>query len=88
MNAIHLCSFSECLDDIPAKKRGDIRHVLRVLSEQTRKRFSEFEATANDAIARTMTRLVHEGYIATDNSCGYPWTAYELTPKGRALLAV
>lgn len=81
--AIFLCSFTEGLDDMPRRKQGDLREVLRVLDANPRKRFSVFEATANQTIATTMTRLVHEGYIETDHSCGYPWTKYKLTAKGR-----
>jgi DNA-binding HxlR family transcriptional regulator len=82
--AIHLCSFSGGLDDLPRRKQGDIREVLLAMEANPRKRFSVFEATANLTIARTMTRLVHEGYIETDHkSIGYPWTKYKLTAKGR-----
>jgi hypothetical protein len=84
---IFLCSFTEGLEDIPVRKRRDIGHVLAVLDKNPRKRFSVFEATANQAIATTMTRLVQEAYITTDNSCGYPWTKYELTAKGHAAKA-
>jgi hypothetical protein len=87
MSTAILCSFSSEIEDMPRRKQGDLREVLSVLDRQARKRFSVFEVTDNIVIARTMTRLVNEGYIATNNSCGYPWTAYALTEKGRAAIA-
>lgn len=86
MSALFICSFAEGLDEIPQAKARDHVHVLRVLDRLPRKRFSVFEATANQRIATSMTRLVQEGYIATDNTCGYPWTKYTITEKGRAAL--
>lgn len=80
--SIIVCSFTEGLDEMPRRKQRDIVEVLRVLEASPRKRFSVFDATANQTIAVTMTRMVHEGYIETDNSCGYPWTKYKLTDKG------
>lgn len=54
--------------------------VLKQLSQM--KRFSIFEATANDHIARMMDKLVKEKYIEVDNSMGYPWSGVKLTQKG------
>lgn len=99
MTATIICSFSAGLDDLKAWERTDPVAVLRVL--QRAGRFSVFEATANDAIARTMTRLCHKGcsivrngvrtdygrLIETDNTCGYPWTKVTLTDAGLRLLA-
>lgn len=76
--------FTVGLDEIPFRLRRDYATVLRVLNAH--KRFSVFEATANLGIANTMTELVQEGYIETDNSCGFPWTNCELTKKGRELI--
>lgn len=87
MSAIHICSFSSAIDDMKRADQRDSVKVLRVLDSQPRKRFSVFEVTDNQAIANTMTRLVQQGYITTDNSPGFPWTAYELTEKGRAAIA-
>lgn len=86
MNAIHLCSFSSRIDDMKRADQRDPIKVLRVLDTQERKAFSVFEVTDNMGIARTMTKLVHEGYITTDHSCGFPWTKYELTDKARRAL--
>lgn len=48
-------SFSVGLDDLPRKEITEV-NVLRILNEQGR--FSTFEASANDTIARFMTRLM------------------------------
>lgn len=90
--------FSSGLDDLPRAKQKDVFSVLQVLDKC--KRFSVFEATANDDIARMMTRLMHKGYsvISADGSKkeygmlikdvggAYPWTNVEITDGGRRLL--
>jgi hypothetical protein len=83
-NAIFIDSFSSGLDDMPRKDQRDIAKVLRVLEQCGR--FSVFEATDNQTIATTMTKLFHSGLIETDNSCGYPWTKVTLTDSGRRYL--
>jgi len=80
---IHLCVFSSGIDDLPRRKQADDLAVLRVLAET--KRFSVFEAGANDTIARTMTRLMASPYLR-DLGGAYPWTHVELTDAGKALL--
>lgn len=99
MTSFIACSFSAGLDDLTRKQQADPVAVLRVLKQAGR--FSAFEASANDVIARTMTRMIHKGLttikdgvrtnhgklIETDHSCGYPWTTVKLTPAGEALLA-
>ena len=99
MNTAFICSFSSGLDDLPRKKQNDAVEVLKVLKASGR--FSVFEATANDVIARMMYRLIHKGYsvirdgvrtdygllIETDNTCGFPWTNVKLTEAGERLLA-
>lgn len=82
--AVFICSFSSGLDDMPRKDQRDIGKVLRVLDKCGR--FSVFEATDNQTIATTMTKLCHSDLIETDNSCGYPWTKVKLTDAGRKLL--
>jgi hypothetical protein len=82
--AIFICSFSSGLDDMPRKDQRDIAKVLRVLEQCGR--FSVFEATDNQTIATTMTKLCHSNLIETDNSCGYPWTKVKLTEAGRSYL--
>lgn len=94
-----ICSFSAGLDDLTRKQQADPVAVLRVLKRTGR--FSAFEASENDTIARTMTRLIHKGLttvddgvhtkrglmLLTDTSCGYPWTKCTLTPAAERLLA-
>jgi hypothetical protein len=83
-DAIFICSFSSGLDDMPRKDQRDIAKVLRVLEQCGR--FSVFEATDNQTIATTMTKLFQSGLIETDNSCGYPWTMVNLTDAGKRYL--
>ena len=94
-----ICSFSAGLDDMKRKEQADVVAVLRVLQQAGR--FSIFEATANQTIARTITRLCNKAcsivrngvrtdygkLIDTDNSCGFPWTKVSLTDGGIRLLA-
>lgn len=82
--AVFICDFSTGIDELPRKDQRDIAKVLRILDKCGR--FSVFEATANQTIARTMTTLCNGPLIETDNSCGYPWTMVKLTEAGRALL--
>ncbi|MDQ0035468.1 hypothetical protein J2W30_003236 [Variovorax boronicumulans] len=92
------CSFSAGLDDLTRKQQADPIAVLRVLKAAGR--FSSFEASANDVIARTITRMIHKGLttikdgvrtnhgklIEVDDA-PYPWTNVKLTAAGEALLA-
>lgn len=75
--------FSVGLDDLTRKEQGDIVKVMRVLERV--KCFSVFEATENDTIARTMTKIMHGGYMKNVGG-GFPWTKVELTEKGRAAI--
>lgn len=86
--SVFIDSFTEGLEELPRKKQRDIVEVLRTMEANPRKRFSVFEATANQTIAVTMTRICQEGYVETDNSCGYPWTKYKLTAKGLEAIKV
>ena len=96
---IFLCSFSSGLDELSRKDQGDVVQVLRVL--QACGRYSAFEASANDTIARTMTRLHHKGLtilrdgvrreygllIERVEPSEYPWVRVRLTEGGERLLA-
>ena len=82
---VFLDRFTAGLDDLTRKQQADPIAVLRVL-KRTR-RFSCFEASENDVIAKTMTYLCHSPLIETDNSCGYPWTKVKLTAAGEAEIA-
>lgn len=90
--------FSAGLDELTRKQQADPAAVLRVL--QKTKRFSCFEASANETIGRTVTRLIHKGaeVVKPDGSRkkygkllemvggNYPWTHVELTDGGIAYL--
>lgn len=96
---VFLCSFSAGLDDLPRNAQGDVVQVLRVL--QACGRYSAFEASANDTIARMMTRLHHKGctilrdgvrhdygrLIERVEPSVYPWVRVRLTEGGERLLA-
>lgn len=98
MSAIFICSFSAGIDDLTRKQQADPLHILRIL-ERT-KRFSVFEATANDVIARTMTKMMHKGckrlmpdgtrknygVLLSHIGGDYPWTKVQLTDGARQML--
>jgi len=95
---IHIDRFSAGIDDLTRKQQGDHIAVLRVL--QRTGRFSNFEATDNAVIARTMTRLFNKGLVLKDadgrktiigvlvkrTGGDFPWTTCELTDAGKQLL--
>ncbi len=82
---MYLDSFSGAIDGMKRKDQGNAINVLKVLSRHPR--FSVFDATANAVIAKTMTYLFCEKYIAgTQPRPGYPWMAVDITEKGQALL--
>lgn len=80
IDVIHICSFAEGLDFMRRADQRNPKKVLQVLHQC--KRFSVFEATANQKIAAVMDMLVREKYIEVDNSPGYPWSNVKLTKKG------
>ena len=84
MNGVFICSFTSGLDDLPRKQQAQFEPVLRVL--EATGRFSVFEATANQTIAKTMTRLMRSGYVESMGGA-YPWTKVRLTEAGKKLIA-
>ena len=96
-----VCSFSSGLEDLTRKQQNCAVAILKVLKKHGR--FSNFEATDNDTIARMMDRLCNKGMtiqkpdgtlieygklIETDHeSEAYPWTKVKLTDGGERLLA-
>lgn len=98
MTAIFIDRFSAGLDDLTQKQQADHIEVLRVLARTGR--FSCFEASENQIIARTMDRLIHKGCTTVDADGkktahgvllkllggNYPWTACELTEAGKRLI--
>jgi len=81
--AVYMDNFTSGLDDLTRKQQGDPAIVLAVLDKH--KRFSVFEATANDRIARMMDLIFKRGYVR-DIGGGFPWTNVEITEAGRALM--
>jgi hypothetical protein len=80
---VHVCTFT-LLDELPSKRRGDVRAVLAALAEA--KRFSVFEATSDGRLARSLEKVHDAGWIRYV-PMGFPWTGVELTDLGRAVLA-
>jgi hypothetical protein len=80
--AVHLCSFSVGLDELPPKRRNRVE-VLRIL--KTKGRFSEFEV--NRWVGATLTAIFREGLVEAIGDAGYPWTNVRLTEAGEALIA-
>ena len=68
---IFLDSFTS-LDELTRKQQRDEEAVIAVLRKTGR--FSVFDATANDDIARTMTRLCANRLTTDHEAMGYPWT--------------
>jgi hypothetical protein len=76
--------FSAGLDDLSRKDQADSAAVLRVLKRTGK--FSVFEASENQTIADTMTRIMRSGWVETLGG-EYPWTAVRVTQAGDAFLA-
>lgn len=76
--------FTAGLDELTAKQARDPVVVLKTLDSI--KRFSVFEATENQVIAKTMDMIFKRGY-AVRMGGEFPWTNVELTDAGRALIA-
>lgn len=80
---IHVCCFTTELDDMRRKDQGDDIKVLAALKVSGR--FSVFEATANQTVARTIERLQKRGLMETTPE-GFPWTKVKVTELGDKLL--
>ena len=85
MKAVFICSFTSGIDDLPRKQQAQFEPVLRIL--QATGRFSVFEATANQTIAKTMTRLMASEYVE-DLGGAYPWKKVRLTDAGKSLIGI
>jgi hypothetical protein len=85
MRGLHICSFASAIGDLTRKQQKDWVTVLSTLA--THPRFSAFDASANQGIAKTMDALFARGYVREVGNDGYPWMSVELTDKGRAALA-
>lgn len=97
--AVYIDCFSAGLDDLTRKQQADHIEVLRVLARTGR--YSIFEATENEVIARTMDRLLWKscrtvvggvrmfngrGLLLTRIGGQYPWVEVALTEAGKRLL--
>lgn len=83
MSRIMVDSFSSGLDDMKRKDQRDEVAVMRKLA--TMKRYSIFEVTANQDIAKMMTDIVKRGLIETTGG-QYPWTTFKITEAGQRLI--
>ena len=73
--------FSAGLDELTRKEQASVVEVLRVLKRTGR--FSVFEATDNDTIARTMDFIVKQKLVEINpNEDAYPWSRVTLTARG------
>lgn len=82
MSAIFVCELTSGLDNLSRREQRDAGIVLNVL--EARGRFSVFEATANQVIARTITELQEAGLIRVTPE-GFPWSRVELMPEAKAV---
>ena len=83
--ACYIDIFTSGLDEMKRKDQGDVAKVLAVL--KVHGRFSVFEATHNQAIAKVMDRVCSDGLVSVDKKrSAYPWTYVTLTDAGEAML--
>ena len=95
--AIHIDRFSAGLDDLTRRQQADHLEVLRVLDRTGR--YSIFEATENEVIARTMDRLLwkscstvvdgaktEHGLLLTRTGGEYPWVEVASTEAGKQMI--
>ena len=84
MSRVHICRFTAGLDELTRKQQKDVATVLRTLKET--KRFSVFEATANQVIAKTVTLIFERGLVENTKQGAFPWTYVALTGVGERFL--
>lgn len=77
--------FTVGLEDLKRWQQRDKFAVARVLAKEGR--FSIFEATENQTIARTMEALDRCGWFVFEPQ-GFPWTKVTLTDAGRLALGI
>lgn len=80
-----VCVFTVGLDELPRRAQKDPVLLAREIAKHGR--FSAFEATANQTIARTVDKVMAAGWFRQLES-EYPWTRVELTKKGRKALGI
>lgn len=80
-----VCSFSSAISEMKRKDQGDPAKVLAVIEKSPR--VSCFDLSENQTIARTVTRLKHDGLIEyPDPQPEYPWNNIVLTEAGKLKL--
>jgi hypothetical protein len=84
VNNVHICCFTAGLDELTRKQQKDVATVLGVLRDT--KRFSVFEATANQTIAKTVTLVFERGLVENTKEGAFPWTYVVLTAAGERFL--
>ena len=82
-NVVFVDRFSAGLDDLSRKDQGNTAKVLAVLKRTGE--FSCFEASENQTIAATMTRLLKSDRLESLGGA-YPWTKVRVTPAGEEFL--
>lgn len=82
--SVHICVSSIGLDELKPKQARDRKLVLKILAEK--KRFSTFDAIANQDIANTITFLGQKKFFKTVGG-HFPWINIEITDEGKAYLA-
>lgn len=83
MSTMMVDRFSAGLDELSKKDQGSVGAVMKALSKMTR--FSVFEATDSDRIAKTMDKIVQRGYIERTGGA-YPWTTFKITEAGQKII--
>lgn len=76
-------TFDTGLSDLKRKQQRDPALVLNHLAQSGE--FSNFEATSNQTIARTIQHLIDDEYVVATPKT-YPWTEVKLTTKGSKFL--
>lgn len=83
--ACYIDVFTSGLDEMKRKDQGNVAKVLEVLKAHGR--FSVFEATHNQTIAKAMDRICSQGLVSVDKArSAYPWTYVTLTEAGEKVL--
>jgi hypothetical protein len=83
--ACYIDVFTSGLDEMKRKDQGDVAKVLAVLKAHGR--FSVFEATHNQTIAKTMDHICSKGLVVVDKErSAYPWTYVTLADAGESML--
>ncbi len=85
MTRVFVDRFTAGLDDLSIKRQRSHYEVAKVLARTGR--FSVFEATANNVIAKTVMALEDNGWFEFEPQ-GFPWTKATITDAGRLVLGI